>query len=162
METRLPSQLSPFLGFNPVLHSLRGIAACAVMLFHWEQYFPAAGQWVQQFFPADTLLDPTTYMGFGWLGVPLFFILSGWLLGPQVIAGSLSPQFLSRFWFRRFLRIYPAVWAELLVLLLVAGAIPGLVTEASYDTLPFQFLLWVNLPPRYGSTTQRCMVDTSG
>ena len=33
------------------------------------------------------------------------------------------------------------------MLLLVAGAIPGLITQASYDTLPFQFLLWVNLPP---------------
>ena len=79
--------------------------------------------------------------------MPLFFILSGWLLGAQVIADSLSPQFLRRFWLRRFLRIYPAVWAELLVLLLVAGAIPGLITQAGYDTLPFQLLLWVNLSP---------------
>ena len=102
---------------------------------------------MQQFFPADTVFDPTTYIGFGWMGVPLFFILSGWLLGAQVIVGNLSPQFLRRFWVRRFLRIYPAVWAELLVLLLVAGAIPGLITQAGFDTLPFQFLLWVNLPP---------------
>ena len=88
-------------------------------------------------FPSRYRLDPTTYIGFGWMGVPLFFILSGWLLGAQVIAANLSPQFLRRFWLRRFLRIYPAVWAELLVLLLVAGAIPGLITQASYDTLPF-------------------------
>lgn len=147
MPHRVSSRSPLLLSFNPVLHSLRGCAACAVVLFHWEQHFPAAGQWIQQFFPADTVLDPTTYIGFGWMGVPLFFILSGWLLGAQVIAGSLSPQFLRRFWLRRFLRIYPAVWAELLVLLLVAGAIPGLITQAGYDTLPFQFLLWVNLPP---------------
>ena len=133
--------------FSPVLHSLRGYAAVAVLLFHWEQYFPAGGHWLQQYFPAQTLLDPTIYIGFGWMGVPLFFILSGWLLGAQVIANGPSTQFLRRFWLRRFLRIYPAVWAELLVLLLVAGAIPGLITQAGYDTLPFQFLLWVNLPP---------------
>ena len=133
--------------FFRTLHALRGLAALAVLLFHWEQHFPAAGQWIQQFFPAETVLDPTTYIGFGWMGVPLFFILSGWLLGAQVIASQPSPQFLRRFWLRRFLRIYPAVWAELAVLLLVAGAIPGLITQASYDTLPFQFLLWVNLPP---------------
>ena len=24
-------------------------------MFHWEQHFPAAGQWIQQFFPADTV-----------------------------------------------------------------------------------------------------------
>ena len=133
--------------FHRSLHALRGLAALSVLLFHWEQHFPAAAQWLQQFFLADTVLDPTTYIGFGWMGVPLFFILSGWLLGAQVIVGNLSPQFLRRFWLRRFLRIYPAVWAELLVLLLVAGAIPGLITQAGYDTLPFQFLLWVNLPP---------------
>ncbi|MBT6037772.1 MAG: acyltransferase [Halieaceae bacterium] len=133
--------------FSPVLHSLRGFAAVAVLLFHWEQHFPAGGHWLQQHFPAQTLLDPTIYIGFGWMGVPLFFILSGWLLGAQVIANGSSTQFLRRFWLRRFLRIYPAVWAELLVLLLVAGAIPGLITQAGYDTLPFQFLLRVNLPP---------------
>ena len=33
------------------------------------------------------------------------------------------------------------------MLLLVSEAIPGLITQAGYDTLPFQFLLWVNLPP---------------
>ena len=133
--------------FQPSLHALRGIAALAVLMFHWEQHFPAAGQWLQQFFPADTVLDPTTYIGFGWMGVPLFFILSGWLLGAQVIADGPSWQFLRRFWARRFFRIYPAVWAELVVLLLVAAAIPGLITQSGYDTLPFQFLLWVNLPP---------------
>jgi len=147
MDSRVPSRSSLASGFNPILHSLRGCAACAVVLFHWEQHFPAAGLWLQQFFPADTVLDPTSYIGFGWMGVPLFFILSGWLLGSQVVANEPSPQFLRRFWLRRFLRIYPAVWAELLVLLLVAGAIPGLITQAGYDTLPFQFLLWVNLPP---------------
>ena len=133
--------------FHRSLHALRGLAALAVLLFHWEQHFPAAGQWLQQFFSAETLLDPTTYIGFGWMGVPLFFILSGWLLGAQVVASKPSSQFLRRFWLRRCLRIYPAVWAELLVLLLLAGAIPGLITQAGYDTLPFQFLLWVNLPP---------------
>ncbi|MDE0930243.1 MAG: acyltransferase [Halioglobus sp.] len=133
--------------FRPSLHALRGIAALAVLFFHWEQIFPTGGEWLQQFFPAATLLDPTTYIGFGWMGVPLFFILSGWLLGSQVISTQLSLRFLKRFWARRFLRIYPAVWAELAVLLIVAGAIPGLITQAGYDTLLLQFLLWINLPP---------------
>ena len=133
--------------FNPALHSLRGLAACAVMLFHWEQFFPAFGALVQDFVPADSLLDPTVYVGFGWMGVPLFFILSGWLLGGQVIRAHISPAYLRQFWTRRFLRIYPAVWAELVVLLAIAGSIPGLIDEASYNTLHLQFLLWLNLPP---------------
>ena len=133
--------------FNPVLHSLRGCAAIAVLLFHWEQHFPAASQWLQQFFPAQTLFDPTIYIGFGWMGVPLFFILSGWLLGAQVIANSNARFSLRHFWLRRVLRIYPAVWFELAVLLLLAGLIPGLITPAAYETLPLQVLLWINLPP---------------
>ena len=133
--------------FNPALHSLRGLAACAVMLFHWKQFFPAFGALVQDFVPADSLLDPTVYVGFGWMGVPLFFILSGWLLGGQVIRAHISPGYLRQFWTRRFLRIYPAVWAELVVLLAIAGSIPGLIDEASYNTLHLQFLLWLNLPP---------------
>ena len=133
--------------FNPSLHSLRGLAACAVMLFHWEQFFPALGATIQEYVPADSLVDPTVYIGFGWMGVPLFFILSGWLLGGQVIRADITPSYLRRFWTRRFLRIYPAVWAELLILLVIAGAIPGLVNQASYDTLHLQFLLWLNLPP---------------
>lgn len=133
--------------FLPALHALRGLAAVAVMLFHWEQFFPDAGKSLQQHVPADTLLDPTVYIGFGWMGVPLFFILSGWLLGGQVIQADITRQYLRQFWTRRFLRIYPAVWAELIVLLLIAGAIPGLINQASYDTLHLQFLLWLNLPP---------------
>ena len=133
--------------FQPALHSLRGIAACSVLIFHWEQFFPASGVWLQQSVPANTLLDPTIYIGFGWMGVPLFFILSGWLLGGQLIHADVTPGYLRHFWTRRFLRIYPAVWAELLILLLLAGLIPGLITQASYDTLHLQFLLWLNLPP---------------
>ena len=133
--------------FNPRLHALRGIAAAAVMLFHWEQFFPALGALIQGHVPANSLLDPTVYIGFGWMGVPLFFILSGWLLGGQVIRADITPGYLCQFWTRRFLRIYPAVWAELLILLVIAGSIPGLVNQASYDTLHLQFLLWLNLPP---------------
>ncbi|GIR70796.1 MAG: hypothetical protein CM15mP74_20470 [Halieaceae bacterium] len=71
------------------------------------------------------LLDPTVYLGFGWMGVPLFFVLSGYLLGGQVAHTELDGAFLRRFWLRRFLRIYPAVWAELIILLLLGTVIGG-------------------------------------
>lgn len=135
------------MAFNPRLHSIRGLAAFAVLLYHWEQFFPAGGIWLQQFVLADSLFDPTVYIRFGMMGVPLFFILSGWLLGRQVIQVGSSFRDLGRFWGRRFLRIYPAVWVQLIVLLLIAGLIPGLVDKAGYDTLHLQFLLWLNLPP---------------
>ncbi len=135
------------MGFNPYLHALRGIAAIAVLLFHWYQFFPAAASTIRPASWAGTLLDPTVYLGFGWMGVPLFFVLSGYLLGGQVVRARLDPSFLKRFWLRRFLRIYPAVWAELLILLLLGTLITGLVSEKGMATLPLQFLLWINLPP---------------
>lgn len=133
--------------FNPTLHALRGLAAMAVVMFHWYQFFPNTIAALTPEATARTLLDPTIYLAFGWLGVPLFFVLSGYLLGAQVIDTELSARFLKRFWLRRAVRIYPAVWAELLVLLLLGTIIAGLITNEGMETLPLQFLLWVNLPP---------------
>ena len=133
--------------FNPTLHALRGMAAMAVLMFHWHQLFPNTIAALSPEVTARTLLDPTIYLGFGWMGVPLFFVLSGYLLGAQVIDSELSATFLKRFWLRRMVRIYPAVWAELIVLLLLGTMITGLITNQGMETLPLQFLLWVNLPP---------------
>jgi len=135
------------MGFNPYLHALRGIAATAVLLFHWYQFFPAAAAVIRPEVLAGTLADPTIYLGFGWMGVPLFFVLSGYLLGAQVIGADINIAFLKRFWLRRFLRIYPAVWAELLILLALGAFIAGLISKQGMATLPLQFMLWVNLPP---------------
>lgn len=96
---------------------------------------------------SGTLLDPTVFLGFGWMGVPLFFVLSGYLLGGQVISQPIGARFLRTFWLKRVLRIYPAVWAELVLLLILGTMIDGLISRQGMDTLPFQFLLWVNLPP---------------
>ena len=135
------------MGFKPSLHALRGVAATAVLIFHWHQFFPAAADAIRPATLAGTILDPTIYVGFGWMGVPLFFVLSGYLLGGQVIHAQLDASFLKRFWLRRHLRIYPAVWAELLVLLLVGTVLVGLISSQGMATLPLQFLLWINLPP---------------
>lgn len=94
-----------------------------------------------------TLLDPAVYLGFGWLGVPLFFVLSGYLLGGQMLTATFTPRYLASFWARRGLRIYPAVWAELSLLLLIALWLPGFISQAGMESLPLQFLLWINLPP---------------
>ena len=135
------------MGFNPYLHALRGVAATAVLLFHWYQFFPDAASAIRPSQWGGTLLDPTVYLGFGWMGVPLFFVLSGYLLGGQVVHTKLDGAFLRRFWLRRFLRIYPAVWAELVILLLLGTVIAGLISPQGMATLPMQFLLWINLPP---------------
>ena len=135
------------IGFRPSIHGLRAVAALAVLLFHWYQIFPAASLAMGSAFPSNSIFNPTTYLAFGWLGVPLFFILSGYLLGSKVMSTPLSWRFLAGFWRRRFLRIYPAVWLHLAVLLVAASWVTGLVEPAMWDALGWQFALWINMPP---------------
>jgi len=132
---------------NLAVHGLRGVAALAVVLFHWYQIFPAASGSIGSYFPNDSILNPTSYLGFGWIGVPLFFVLSGYILGVQVISQSPSRAFLIRFWRRRFTRIYPAVWLHLICLLIAGLYVPRLIEPAMWDALFWQFTLWINMPP---------------
>jgi peptidoglycan/LPS O-acetylase OafA/YrhL len=68
-------------------------------------------------------LDFTPLALNGWVGVDLFFVLSGFLIGRQAWRGDS----LRRFWFKRVTRILPAYWACLAVVaigLTVAGTWP--------------------------------------
>lgn len=94
----------------PGLDSLRAIAVVWTMLFH---SFLVGGlgedwQWLQQY---------------GWMGVDLFFVLSGFLIGAQVLAPLSRGEGFSfgDFWLRRAFRILPAFWAVLAVYLLWPG-----------------------------------------
>ncbi len=94
------------------LHSLdwiRGLAALAVVLYHAEasarQYLPAL--------PAPPPSDPGCF-GYGWIGVPVFFVLSGYVIPQSLQQRGRSPgSFLAgRFW-----RLYPTYLTLTLLLL---------------------------------------------
>lgn len=133
--------------FNPTLHGLRGIAALGVVLFHWGQLFSG----IRESLPAVTIAGANwsffTPIDYGWLGVPLFFILSGYLLGGQLKNAPLNVGVLTRFWRRRFLRIYPAVWLQLPILWLAAYAIPNIAPQPEGWALVHNIALWINMPP---------------
>lgn len=107
--------------YFPGLTGLRGIAACWVMLFHlWSL---AAG-------PRVILLglDLTPVFSCGYLGVDLFFVLSGFLLGLPFLAwasGRRAFPKLALFWKRRCLRVLPAYYIQLATLLVAAFATSG-------------------------------------
>lgn len=68
-------------------------------------------------------IDLTPLVLNGWIGVDLFFVLSGFLIGRQAWRGD----DLRRFWFKRMTRILPAYWACLAVVaigLTATGAWP--------------------------------------
>jgi peptidoglycan/LPS O-acetylase OafA/YrhL len=104
------------------LQSLRGLAALAVVLYHVDVDFRNHG----------LPLLPIPGLRFGWLGVDLFFVLSGFLLGRPFIDGRAQGRSLREFWQDRFLRIAPAyyaAWATTAVFLVVL--VPGVWQVAS-------------------------------
>jgi len=86
------------------LDAFRGIAAMAVVLYHYTTRY-------NQIFSADSFFN----FSLGWLGVPLFFILSGFVIHLTIDRSFNAKDFL----IRRFLRLYPTYWISLLLTLAV-------------------------------------------
>lgn len=117
----------------PGLDLLRAIAVVWVMLFHsFLNEGPDEGfAWLCHY---------------GWMGVDLFFVLSGFLIGSQVLGPLARGERLSfsGFYLRRAFRILPAFVAVLAVYLLVPGfrESPGL--EPAWKFLSFTLNLLID------------------
>ncbi|HET9278781.1 MAG TPA: acyltransferase [Flavitalea sp.] len=107
-------------GNNPTrireLDGLRGIAILLVVSFHYinNQLIHVSNQ------PAKIL---STITSFGWIGVDLFFVLSGFLIGNILIRNKGSKRYFPTFFIRRMLRIIPNYYLLVGVFLLI-GIIP--------------------------------------
>lgn len=98
----------------PELDTVRGIAILVVFIFHAFEDFTPTGPhvptWEHFFLSAVNL---------GWMGVNLFFVLSGFLITGILLDSANRPRYYSRFYFRRALRILPAYYLLLTVLVLL-------------------------------------------
>ena len=107
--------------FMPELDTLRGIAVLSVLFLHgfyWHYANFSFGRLARTFV---ALTSP------GWLGVNLFFVLSGFLITGILLDSKSRPYYYRRFYTRRALRILPAYYALLLFLLLLHSASPAFV-----------------------------------
>ena len=152
------------------LTGLRGFAALWVALWHiWQ----AAGPRPMVLDLGGLSLDLTPLIRTGWAGVDIFFVLSGFLLALpfcRARLGLLKRVSLKEFYRRRLLRVFPAYYAQIAVLVLlaalgIAGTVPALGDLLShllmihnfwgayqhsingvYWTLPIEFDFYLILP----------------
>jgi peptidoglycan/LPS O-acetylase OafA/YrhL len=82
------------------------------------------------------------YFFFGWLGVDLFFVLSGYLITNILITTRQTKKFLANFYIRRVLRIFPLYYLSLILFLIVIPRIPDLGINLSYY-VSNQLWFWV-------------------
>ena len=84
----------------PQLDAVRGIAIILVLLVNTSEKYPE--------------LHGEHLVGNGWMGVDLFFVLSGFLITGILLDAKNSPEYFKNFYARRALRILPLYYAVLL------------------------------------------------
>jgi peptidoglycan/LPS O-acetylase OafA/YrhL len=131
--SRSASARSVLTRHMPGLDLLRGVAILAVVFFHGFYYVAPTFPWHNRF--AAALFHLTS---FGWIGVNLFFTLSGFLITGNLIDSERNPNYYSRFYIRRALRILPVYFLVLILL--------GLTRTASLNYLLACVIFLANWP----------------
>jgi len=93
------------------LADLDGLRAVAILLV-------LACHFIGPCFPWEIVRKATS---FGWCGVDLFFVLSGFLIGGILLDYRDAAHYYSVFYLRRFLRIVPLYFVILLPLIVIVG-----------------------------------------
>lgn len=86
------------------LDVFRGFAALAVVLYHYTTMYNKMCN-----------VSSSWELPYGWLGVPVFFILSGFVIYLTVDKSKSAIDFLKK----RFIRLYPTYWLCLLITLCI-------------------------------------------
>lgn len=121
------------------LTGIRGLAALWVVVFHYKDDILSG-------IPSSVGLAPA--MEKGYLGVDLFFCLSGFILG-HVYANELEGQgssltsFTKRFLVKRFARLYPVYFLSTLLAILIISVAKW--QRHNFDHLPIEILEPINV-----------------
>jgi peptidoglycan/LPS O-acetylase OafA/YrhL len=142
----LPIQRPTWLpSYIPELQGLRGLAVLSVVFYHCHPRLE--GTWVH-------------YASlWGWAGVNLFFVLSGYLITSILLEAREKPRYFRNFYGRRALRIWPVYALVLIVVYLNAPWFIGPTITVAIKSAPWlayiffvQNLFHLALPPAVGPT----------
>ena len=144
-DHRPPQRPAWLPSYIPELQGLRGLAVLGVVFYHSRPRlagtpFYGAAEW-------------------GWAGVNLFFVLSGFLITSILLESRGKPHYFRNFYGRRALRIWPVYVLVLAVCYARADWFVGKPVGLAIRTAPWwayllfvQNLFHLNLPPGIGPT----------
>jgi peptidoglycan/LPS O-acetylase OafA/YrhL len=142
LDPQRPTWLPTYI---PELQGLRGLAVLAVVVYHCHPRL--AGTWL--YYPAL----------WGWAGVNLFFVLSGFLITSILLDSRNKKKYFRNFYARRALRIWPVYLLVLAVCYLNAPWFVGLPVWTAIRTAPWwayllflQNLFHLAMPPAINQT----------
>ena len=103
-----------FEGRSTFIDALRGVAAFGVACYHITRYEPAP-QASREIIPGFL----QQWFDHGWMGVQVFFVISGFVIAYSVRNARVTPRYLGNYAFRRSLRLDPPYWTTILFVLLL-------------------------------------------
>jgi peptidoglycan/LPS O-acetylase OafA/YrhL len=109
-EAAQSKSIAPATQHNTALDGFRGVAILSVMLYHFTGSYKGANPLLRLW---------SGVAGAGWMGVDLFFVLSGFLITGILYDTAHAEHKVKNFYARRALRIFPLFYAVLFGLLLL-------------------------------------------
>ena len=123
------------------LDGLRGLAVLSVMAYHFCHVDLVSEVWFDRFIYSIGLM--------GWVGVDLFFVLSGFLITGILLDSKHSRRYFPTFYARRVLRIFPLYYAYLSLLLIglafVSHKLPAVKLQHLQSNSIWLFLYLTNI-----------------
>src|SRR6187551_1983620 len=130
------------------LDTLRAIAIIIVLIYHYK-----------------VVVSSENIFGFmsqlGWTGVDLFFVLSGYLIGDQILSAFAKGQdfSLKQFYIRRILRTLPNYYFVLALYFIFPVALSGTVTAPLWSFLTFTQNLNLNAGETFTHSWSLCIEE---
>lgn len=115
----------------PELDGLRGVAVIAVVVYHCRLVAEPDSTWQALYFQIADM---------GWIGVDLFFVLSGFLITGILLRTKDDKHYFRQFYVRRALRVLPLYYLSI-ILIPVAFYLCDASTSIEFASLPY----WVHL-----------------